>query len=84
MQYVLWITFTVSDVMTNYIHDNCLNFFGMCVCSYGFKYVGSVEIVVYIDMFINFMAHLFITNLMFSAYFRCTNFFLTAQITLMS
>ena len=46
MQYVLWITFTVSDVMTNYIHDNCLNFFGMC--SYGFKYVGSVEIVVYI------------------------------------
>ena len=48
MQYVLWITFTVSDVMTNYIHDNCLNFFGMCICSYGFKYVGSVEIVVYI------------------------------------
>ena len=32
MQYVLWITFTVSDVMTNYIDDNCLNFFLGFVC----------------------------------------------------
>ena len=33
--------------MTNYIHENCLNFF-WDVCSYGYEYVGSVEIVVYI------------------------------------
>ena len=28
------------------MNENCLNFFGMCVCSYGYKYVGSVELVV--------------------------------------